>query len=141
MGRTYQSIVVKAPLERVWKAIRDFHDISWAPGVVTKVTAVGKPKGNQIGAKRVINDAFHETLLELSEVEHRVRYSIDDGPSPVSSKEVKNYIGDLHLLPVTEGKATFVEWASSWEAKNNAAEEFCHTIYVALLNELKKKFS
>lgn len=29
--------VVKAPLDQVWKAIRDFHDLSWAKGVWEEV--------------------------------------------------------------------------------------------------------
>lgn len=34
MGRTYQSILIQAPVDRVWQAVRDFHDLSWAPDVV-----------------------------------------------------------------------------------------------------------
>ena len=141
MGKTYQSITINAPVDRVWAAVRDFHDVSWAPGVLEKCTPVGDLKGDQIGARRVLNDAFHETLLELSDLDHTVRYSIDDGPSPVSKEEVKDYIGELRLRPITENDATFVEWSSSWDTRDNSAEEFCHTIYVALLGDLKKALS
>ncbi|MEE9285420.1 MAG: SRPBCC family protein [Dehalococcoidia bacterium] len=141
MGKTYQSIVVNGPVDKVWAALRDFHDMSWAPNVIKKVTVVGDKKGDQVGARRLLNDVFHETLLDVSDADRTVRYSIDDGPSPISKDDVKGYVGMVRVSPVTEGGATFVEWSSSWEAKGNVAEEFCHGIYVALLNDLKKTFA
>ena len=52
MGKTYQSSVINAPAEKAWKVLSDFHDMSWAKGVIAKVTPVGDRKGNQIGALR-----------------------------------------------------------------------------------------
>ncbi len=138
MGETYQSIVINAPADRVWSAIRDFHDMSWAPGVVTKVEAVGDRKGDEVGAVRVLNDAFRETLREIDDDRRTFTYTIDDGPSPVSKEEVSNYIGRVSVRPVTEGDGTFVEWSSQWERNDEATAEFCHGIYVALLGEMKK---
>ena len=40
MGQTYQSIVINAPVRAVWEAIADFHNLSWAPNVVTRVEVV-----------------------------------------------------------------------------------------------------
>ena len=141
MGKTYQSININAPVEKVWAALRDFHDMSWAPNVITKLTPVGDLKGDQPGSKRVLNDAFHETLIEVSEPDRSIRYSIDDGPSPVSKDDVQNYVGAINVHAVTDDNSTFVEWSSSWEAKENAAEDFCHNIYLALLGDLKKSLS
>ncbi len=141
MGKTYQSIVVNGPVDKVWAALSDFHDMSWAPNVVTKLTIVGDKKGDQAGARRLLNDVFHETLLGVSDVERTVRYSIDDGPSPISKDDVKGYVGMVRVSPVTEGDTTFLEWSSNWEAKGDGAVEFCHGIYVALLNDLKKTFA
>lgn len=140
MRKTYQSITISAPVEKVWKKISDFHDMSWT-NIIEKCEAVGDKSSNQVGAKRILNDAFQETLLDLDDQEYTIKYSIDDGPSPVSKNDVKNYIGVLRLLPITEENATFVEWASSWEAEDSAAEDFCHGIYVALLNDLKSALS
>ena len=138
MGKTYQSIVINAPIDQVWTSVRDFHNLSWAPNVITKCEKIGDPAGAQIGAKRILNDAFHETLVELSDLDHSFRYSIDDGPSPVSPNEVSNYIGSVRLLPVTDSGTTFLEWSSSWEGKDDQACDFCHNIYLALLADLKK---
>ncbi|MDD5277134.1 MAG: SRPBCC family protein [Methylovulum sp.] len=140
MPSCYQSIVVNAPIDAVWDTIKNFHDMSWAPGVIAKCEVVGGKLGTEAGAKRVLNDAFHETLIECSDQEHRVRYSIDEGPSPVSSAEVSHYIGDLHLITATLNNATFVEWGSSWESNTEDVAEFCQQIYVALLGELAQKF-
>lgn len=138
MGHTYQSIVINAPVEKVWATIRDFHDLSWAPNVITGVDVVGSRKGDEVGARRILNGAFQETLQELKDDNRSFAYSIDDGPSPVSKADVSNYVGRVSVRPVTEGGGTFVEWSSAWERNDEAATEFCHGIYVALLADMKK---
>ncbi len=140
MGKTYQTAVINAPVDRVWSKIKNFHDLSWASGVVGKCEAVGDRPGDQIGARRILNDAFHETLVAFSEVDRSFKYSIDDGPAPVSKTDVKDYIGSVRLFPITESDTCFIEWSSNWEAPKDDACDFCHNIYVALLNELKKAF-
>lgn len=140
MGRTYQSTVVEAPADDVWETLRDFHDLSWAPEVVESCEALGDARGDEPGARRLLNGAFEETLLELSDVDRRLRYSIDDGPSPVSSAEVSNYVGTVRVHPVTDVDASFVEWSSRWDGNDREAEEFCHGIYVGLLQALSDHF-
>lgn len=138
MGKTYQSIVIEAPVEKVWTAIRDFHDMGWAPNVITKVEVIGDRKGDEAGAQRVLNDAFRETLREVDNGARSFSYSVDDGPPPVSKADISNYVGRVSVRPVTEGKGTFVEWSSTWERNDEATGEFCHGIYVALLADMKK---
>ena len=138
MGSCYNSIVVEAPIDTVWSTVRDFHDLSWAKGVATKVDVVGDVKGDQAGAKRIINDAFHETLLEVNADTHTVRYIIDDGPGAVAKDQVKNYIGTLKLFTVTADGTTFVEWTSSYDSADpDAVGELCNPVYQALLQALK----
>jgi hypothetical protein len=136
MGSTFQEIEIKAPIDTVWKAIRDFHDVSWAPNVVTGVDVVGNKPGDKPGAGRVLNGAFHETLRTLDDMGKTFTYSIDDGPSPVSKDEVSNYIGRVLLEHMATG--TRVEWSSTWKDNDEPAQEFCHAIYVALLNDMKQ---
>ena len=139
MSKTYQSILVKAPSEKVWQTLRNFHDMSWAPEVITGVEAVGEKKGSEPGAKRVLNDAFHETLQTLDDDNQELTYSIDEGPSPVSSDDVSNYEGHIRVRPVTESdEGTFVEWYSHWNGESEEAAKFCHGIYAGLLGQLKK---
>ena len=67
MPFTYQSIVINAPIQVVWTRFQNFHDLSWAKNVITSVAKVGEVDGHQVGAKRIINNAFYETLIEIDE--------------------------------------------------------------------------
>ena len=136
MGTTNQSITINVPADKVWASIRNFHDMSWAPNVVEKLEVVGDKGGDEPGAGRVLNDAFHETLLKVDADSKTFRYSIDDGPSPVSSSDVDNYIGQVQVK--AEGDGSRVEWKSKWERNDEATYDFCHPLYVALLEDMKK---
>lgn len=138
----YHSAVIDAPVDQVWSAISNFHDMSWAPDVITSVTVVGDASASEVGAKRVLNDLFHETLQSIDHDGHTFSYSIDNGPDVVSKDAVANYIGTVQLLPVTVGGQTFIEWSSEYESANpDAVADFCNPIYHALLNSLVGHFA
>ena len=141
MGTTHQSIIVNAPADKVWSTIKNFHDFSWAPNVIISCKPVGDVSGDTAGAKRVLNDAFKETLIGVDDANRTMTYSIDDGPPPVSKDDVQNYVGNIRLTAATIDNATLVEWSSSWEGKENGCADFCQNIYVALLGDLKKSLS
>lgn len=142
MAKCYNTITVNAPVEEVWSAVRNFHRLPWATGVIESVEAVGVLGGDQIGAKRVLNGVFHETLLGLSDVQRLVEYSIDDGPGPVARDQVRNYVGRLELRPITADNGTFAEWSSTYESADSASVgELCNPIYQALLAALRKHFA
>lgn len=140
MPETSQSRLVDAPATEVWRKLRNFHDMSWAPNVISSVDKVGGIDGSTVGAKRILNKVFHETLVEIDEAGHSLKYSIDDGPSPVSREEVSDYYGHIRLSPNEGGSGTLVEWTSEWNSKVDDAVAFCHGIYVALLDELANSF-
>jgi hypothetical protein len=108
--------------------------------VVESLDKVGDKTGFQVGAGRLLNGVFHETLLELDDDECMIVYSIDEGPDVLSGGEVKGYRGVLQLSPVTVGSGTFVEWSSSWRTDKEGVAEFCDPIYVALLTAMKDHF-
>jgi len=141
MGQTYQSIVINALADTGWDAIKDFHDLSWAPNVIEKVEVVGGAGGGDVGAKRVLNDAFHETLLGIDEDGKTFNYSIDDGPPPLTKDSNLEYVGVVMVSPITEGEGCFVEWSSSWDTADDAVHDFVNPIYVALLGDMKKSLS
>ena len=142
MGKCYNSVVVDASYEKVWETIRKFHDLSWAAGVVTGVETIGDLKGDQIGAQRIVNDAFHETLLTLDDNGHTFSYSIDDGPAPLAKGMFSNYVGSVAVSPITENNTTFVEWQSTYKsAGDSAIADLCNPIYVALLGAMKLHFA
>ncbi len=137
MGKTEQSIRIKSSPKAVWAKIRNFHDLSWAPNVITKCTSVGDHRGDQVGAKRILNDAFHETLIELDENNHTIKYTIDDGPSPISANDVGGYEGVVRVTDGGDG-TTQVDWNSSWKSgSDEKVHDFCHPIYMALLDDMK----
>lgn len=139
MPSCYQTRVINTPINEVWMEIKNFHDMSWAPNIVKSCEKIGIKLGSEIGARRLLNACFEETLQEINIDEHSFKYSIDEGPSPTSSKEISNYIGEVKLFSITQTDETFIEWKSSWDAKSKEAEEFCHTIYVAMMNDLNEK--
>ena len=91
MGQCYNSTIVNSSIEKVWRTIMNFHDMSWGSDVITKVEAVGNKDGTEVGSKRILNDAFHETLVSIDEHSFTFSYSIDDGPEPISKSSVSNY--------------------------------------------------
>lgn len=137
----YNTCVVPAPVDQVWNSLRDFHNFTWAGSVIEKVTIVGKCASDQIGAKRILNDAFHETLLALDDQSRDLKYSIDNGPGPLSQDKVRGYIGHIRVFPITDRNHTFVEWSSSWQDSQGGVREFCDPIYHALLAALIQHFS
>jgi hypothetical protein len=137
----YNSTVVNAPVDTVWAALRNFHDLSACPNVITGLDKVGDLSGNQIGAQRVINGAFHETLVALDEDARILRYSIDDGPDALSKDQVMGFIGEVRVFPVTDSNASFVLWTATWQAGGEGTKAFCDPIYQALLGDLKAHFA
>ena len=138
----YNSTVVSALVDQVWSALRDFHDLSAFPNVIEKLDVVGDIPGTEIGAKRLLNDAFHETLKSLDEESRVLTYSIDDGPAATSKDNVSGYVGKLQVFAVTDEEKTFVLWTSSWESSGSEdVAAFCDPIYQALLSDLKKTFA
>ena len=114
----------------------------WAEGVITSCVAVGKTPPDHVGAKRILNDTFHEQLRSIDDAARRLTYTIDDGPGPVSKKVVSNYVGEVRVAPITENDTSFVEWQSSYRSSDDSAVgEFINPIDVALLAALKKNFS
>lgn len=140
MSKVYNSIIVSAPIDRVWSRVCDFHDFSWAPSVIISCEKMGKGDGYTVGARRLLNGLFLDTLIAYSAIEKRMMYSMDEGPSPVSSREIHEYVGNLHLLPLTADDTTFVEWSGSWESGTPAAVEYMNKIYRSLLRDLAVEF-
>lgn len=137
MGKTYQTISVGRDLDAVWSRLNNFHDMSWAPSVITECTALGELGGTSEGAKRKLNGVFEETLLRVDSDKYLIEYAINDAPSPVSPQEISDYVGRIKLSSEGDGKSTLVEWSSSWKGEGVESAKFCHGIYKALLGELK----
>ncbi|MCP5079032.1 MAG: SRPBCC family protein [Psychromonas sp.] len=134
-----QAKVIHESVDHVWNRIHDFHRLDWAPNVIERVDKVGHLAGNAAGARRLLNGTFSEMLLSVDEAKHQYRYSIDDGPSPISKDDVSNYVGVVQLNETSDGQTEMV-WSSSWDSNSEDAVEFCNRIYIALMAELDKSF-
>lgn len=136
----YNKIEISTSPNAVWETIANFHNMSWAANVITSLDIVGDKKGYEVGAKRILNKAFHETLTSVDAEKLTFSYSIDDGPGPVAKEAVSNYIGVVKLS--SSGDGTLVEWSSTFDTSSESeVVEFCDPIYQALLSALKQTLS
>ncbi len=141
MGKCVNSAVVNAPVDEVWQVLRNFHDLSWTQAIES-LEPVGDARSDQVGAKRLLNGAIHETLIAINDLDHTFQYQITDGPSPISEDDLKFYYGTVSVLPVTDQNASFVMWETRFESKNDSVtQEFCDPFYIAFLTHLKAHFA
>ncbi len=138
----YNSIVIESPADEVWSVLKSFHDLSWSKNVVSNVEVIGDKSADEVGAKRILNEAFHETLLSLDNSARKFTYSIDDGPAVVSKDNVEGYVGEVTVFSVSNNNTSFVLWTSDWASEKEAGvADFCNPIYHALLQDLKEHFT
>ncbi len=141
MGKCHHSAVINAPVAEVWAILRNFHDLSWT-SAVESLEPVGDVRSDQVGAKRLLNGAIHETLRALNDLEHTFQYQITDGPSPISKDDLKFYHGTVSVLPVTDQNTSYVSWITRFESKDDAVtQEFCDPFYSTFLAHLKARFA
>jgi hypothetical protein len=115
MARVYVSAVMNATLEQAWGLLRDFGALgNYHPYFENSFIEEGKP-ADQVGCIRNFQGrdgggVIRERLLALSDDEHRCRYAILEVDA-----DWKNYVAEMHLLPVTEGNRCFGEWWAEWD--------------------------
>lgn len=117
----YRSMLIDAPIERVWSAVRAFDGVSaWNPGVTAARMETGAPTA--VGAIRYLDiadgTAFRETLLAHSDLEHFYTYDILDSPLPVTG-----YVSTHRFLPITHTGQTLGIWEGRFECDQSVAEE------------------
>ena len=114
MTRVYVSAVMNATLEQAWAFLRDFGALgNYHPFFQNSFIEDGKP-ADQVGCVRRFEvregGYLREQLLMLADDEHRCRYRILH-----IDANWKNYVAEMHLLPVTEGDKCFGEWWAEFE--------------------------
>ena len=119
--RPFHLLIQGGPVSEVWQKLENFHDLPWALKVMPSIEKVGSVDDHhEIAAKRILNHAFHEILLDLDFQQHRLKYSINDGPSPVSKAEGSNYYSVVDLSPIDNGaRIIHAEWTSSWDSNSD----------------------
>ena len=115
--KVYRSMILNAPIEAAWAALRAFDNVSrWNPGVRAARLETGAP--SEVGAVRhldiVDGTVFRETLLAHSDAERFYTYDIIEGPLPVT-----NYVSTHHLIAVTHTNETLAIWESTFDCNAN----------------------
>jgi hypothetical protein len=113
VGYAYASTVIPAPVEEVWALIRDFNALPrWWRGGPESSEIEGGKAGDQVSAVRRVGDAgVREVLLSHSDIERTYSYAIPDPPFPV-----KNYVGTMRVIRITDQDASLVQWSASFDA-------------------------
>lgn len=115
MARVYVSAVMNATLHDAWGFLRDFGALgNYHPYFMDSHIEGGQPS-DQVGCVRrfTVRDGggyLREQLLALSDDEHRCRYKILH-----IDADWKNYVAEMHLLPITESDRCFGEWWAEFE--------------------------
>ncbi len=111
MVRVRRTTVLDAPVEAVWRLLRDFngHD-RWHPIVERSDLEDGR-RTDEVGAVRNFTirsgERVREILLSLSDRDRHLRYAIVDSELPLL-----DYVAEFFLKPVTDGNRTFWSWSS-----------------------------
>jgi hypothetical protein len=118
--KIFRSVIIDAPIDDVWAAVRDFDGVvKWNPGVTAArmetgtATAVGSVRHLDI----VDGTVFRETLLAHSDMDYSYSYDIIEGPLPCAS-----YISTNCFLPITDGDKTLGIWEGEFDCSAEAEE-------------------
>ncbi len=142
-----QTITIKAPLEKVWAASKDFDGLAkWHPAL--EKDEIVKGSNNVVGAVRSLSlkggGTIREELLAFSEPAHSFKYRILESPLPVS-----HYVSTF-TLKAGAGGTTLIRWSGTFKRKNAAdnppddqtdaaAKKVIAGIYSSGLASLKKQ--
>jgi len=135
-----KSTVIDAPLEEVWRVLRDFNSHAlWHPAIAASVIEGDEP-ADRIGCVRHfrLRDGaeMREQLLALAEQSHSFTYCILDSTIPLLG-----YVATVTLKRVTDGNRTFWDWRSSFDTppgqQARLAELVAENVYEALFAGLQ----
>ncbi len=116
-----RSVIIDAPIERVWAVVRDFDSVvNWNPGVVAARMESGS--ATTVGSIRELDiadgTAFRETLLAHSDLDHSYSYDIVEGPLACT-----NYISTHQFIEITDGDKTLGIWQGEFDCDPDDAAE------------------
>ena len=122
MARSYYSVVLDYPADKVWATIRPFDHYAWA-GVESETTIEEDKAGDQIGAVRRVNaggNLIRQILLAHSDLDRAYTYAFA-GPCPFP---VRDYTATLRVLPVVAEDRAFVEWSATFDCADDEREKW-----------------
>lgn len=142
MIRVLRSGVLDAPVEAVWRILRDFdsHE-AWHPAVAASRIEDGGPP-DRVGAVRAVRLAqggfLREQLIALCDRDMSLTYCGLEASLPLHG-----YVATLRLKRVTDGDRTFIQWQSRFDPPAGDAEALARlvgeTIYAAGIAALQAR--
>ena len=143
MVKVYQSTVLNAPADRVWRDLRDFNGLAnWHPLIVLSRIEKDHP-ADKVGCVRNFQlkdgSRIREKLLSLSDYDYTCTSAILDSPM-----DLRDHFATLRLFPVTEGNRCFIEWSAEFDCPPEKAGELTETVGNGMiltgLGALKKRY-
>jgi uncharacterized protein YndB with AHSA1/START domain len=113
-NKVWTSRVIKAPVDDVWGAMRDFAGMGAWHDEITKMHMLKKHRSDKVSSIRDFyfgDDHLNEELLHLSDLGRSFSYRITRSEIPWL-----NYVSGARLWPVTSHNATFAVWTGDWDA-------------------------
>lgn len=108
MERVHVYEELDAPIDTVWKLIRDFGDISaWAAGRIVRVDGAGVAMVRHIDGPA---GRFVERCETHDEAAHTFSYRLLESPLPAT-----NFVASVRLTAVAPERCA-IEWAAEFEA-------------------------
>lgn len=138
-----KSTIIDAPIDAVWRFLRDFNGHErWHPAVAASRIEDGRDV-DEVACVRAFRledgAALREQLLSLSDRDRAFSYCIVESPVPLLG-----YVATVRLKPVTDGARTFWEWSSRFDApvgrEGELAELVGEAIYEAGFDAVKRHF-
>jgi Polyketide cyclase / dehydrase and lipid transport len=125
--RVIRSIIIDAPVDRLWAVLRDFnaHD-QYHPIVVQSAIERGYSADKVSCVRRfTLKDGseLREQLLSLSDLEMSMSYCLLETPIPLF-----NYVAHVRLLPVTDGNRSFWHWESRFTTPAGREQELADVV-------------
>ncbi len=117
-----RSAVINAPIDAVWRVLRDFNSHHlWHPQVASSEIEESLPSDQPGCVRRFrLRDGaeLREQLIALSDRDFSFTYCILDSPIPLL-----DYVATVRLRPVTDGGRTFWEWRSTFRTPPDREDE------------------
>jgi len=124
--RVFTSVIIDAPIDKVWAAVRNFDGVAhWNPGVTVARMESGAP--TETGHIRHLDIAdgtvFRETLLAHSDRDYSYTYDIVEGPLPCN-----NYVSTNRFISITDGNKTLGIWEGEFDCTPEDETELNHIV-------------
>jgi len=113
-NKVWTSRAIAAPVDKVWKVIRDFAGMAAWHDEITRMRMLGRVRSDKVSGVRDFyfgDGHLNEELLHLCDRTRSYSYRITKCEIPWI-----NYVSGPRLWPVTANDTTFAVWTGDWDA-------------------------